>query len=455
MDGDAAAEASAVGLPAVERLRALLRVPTVSREDPDLQDSAAFERFPELLAELYPRIHTTLTLERLDGPGLLYRWAGRATGDALILMAHWDVVPADEAGWTHEPFDAAITTDPDGGQRVWGRGAIDDKGALAGILEAVEGLLEQGFQPANDVYLSFGGDEEVHGSAAERAVAVLQERGVAVDFVLDEGGAIVQGQFPGVRERTAVIGIAEKGIATIELRANEPGGHAAHPPRSGRTATARLARAILRVSRPVAAVLPPTAYPMFAALAPRAGGILGLAYRHPHLFRPLLLRALKGGSDESNALIRTTRAVTRLRGAAADNVLPEVAQALINMRIVVGSTIEMEVERIRRDVADDGIAVRVVRGTDPTPVAPVTGLPWDRLVAALASSHPDAVAIPYAMLGATDGRHFTRLTPAVYRFTPFELSTGDLAGLHAIDESIRVDAFLRGITFYRVLLQSA
>ena len=440
---------------AVERLRALIRVPTVSRDDSDLQDAEAFARFPQLLAELYPRIHTTLDLEHLDGPGLLYRWPGRVTGDALILMAHWDVVPADEEGWTHEPFDATLTTDQDGAQRVWGRGAIDDKGALAGILEAVEGLLAAGFQPANDVYLSFGGDEEVQGSAAERAVAVLQDRGVAVDFVLDEGGAVVQGQFPGVSEPTAVIGIAEKGIATIELRATAPGGHAAHPPRSGRTATSQLARAILRVSRPIPAGLPPTVYPMFAALGRRARGILGLAYRHPRLFRPILLRALASGSDESSALIRTTRVVSRLRGAAADNVLPEVAVASVNMRIVVGSTVEAEVDRIRRDVADDGVAVRVVRGTDPTPVAPASGRPWDRLVTALASSHPDAVAIPYAMLGATDGRHFTRLTPAVYRFTPFELSKADLAGLHAIDESIRVDAFLRGIAFYRALLETA
>ncbi|WP_309709445.1 M20/M25/M40 family metallo-hydrolase, partial [Pseudolysinimonas sp.] len=391
----------------------------------------------------------------LDGPGLLYRWPGRTPGDALILMAHWDVVPADEEGWTHEPFDADLTTDPDGARRVWGRGTIDDKGALAGILEAVEDLLTSGFVPEHDVYLSFGGDEEVHGSAAERAVAVLGERGVAVAFVLDEGGAVVQGQFPGVSEPTAVIGIAEKGIATIELRAKEPGGHAAHPPRSGVTATVRLARAIQRVSRQVPAGLPPTAYPMFAALASRARGILGLAYRHPRLFRPVLLRALARGSDEANALIRTTRVVTRLRGAAADNVLPEVAIATVNMRIVAGSTIEAEVGRIRRDIADDRIAVRIVRGSDPPPTAPATGRPWERLVGALASSHPDAVAVPYAMLGATDGRHFTRLTDAVYRFTPFELTKAELAGLHAIDESIRVDAYLRGIAFYRALLESA
>ena len=440
---------------ALERLRALIRVATVSRSESELQDGGAFARFPALLAESYPRVHDALELERIGDLGLLYRWRGRTPGDALILMAHWDVVPADEDGWTHEPFDAEVTTDPDGGRRLWGRGTIDDKGALAGILEAVEQLVQEGFVPENDVYLSFGGDEEVQGGAADATVEVLRDRGLAVDFVLDEGGAVVQGQFPGVDEPTAVIGIAEKGIATIELRVREPGGHAAHPPRSGRTATARLARAILRVSRQVPAGLPPTAYPMFAALGSRARGLLGLAYRHPHLFRPVLLRALTRGSDEANALVRTTRVVTRLRGAAADNVLPEVATANINLRIVVGSSLDAEVARIRRDLADADVAVRVVAGSDPPPVAPASGRPWERLAGALARSHPEAVAVPYAMLGATDGRHFTRLTPAVYRFTPFELTTAELAGLHAIDESIRVDAWLRGIAFYRALLETA
>lgn len=440
---------------AVERLRALIRVPTVSRTERERQDADAFARFPALLAELYPRVHATLELERVGDVGLLYRWPGAERGDAVILMAHWDVVPADESGWTHEPFDADVSTDSDGSRRIWGRGTIDDKGALGGILEAVEDLLAAGFTPRHDVYLSFGGDEEVQGAAAEAAVDLLLERGVAVELVLDEGGAVVQGQFPGVSEPTAVIGIAEKGVSTIELRASEPGGHAAHPPRARLTATARLARAIQRVSQQPPAHLPPTAYPMFAALGRRARGIVGVAYRNPRLFRSVLLGALSRGTDEANALIRTTRVVTRLRGAAADNVLPEVATATVNMRIAPGSTLDGEVARIRRDVADDRIAVSVVAGGDPPPVAPTTGRAWERLVAALSTSHPEAEPVPYAMLGATDGRHFTRLTPSVYRFTPFELSKAELAGLHAIDESIRVESYLRGIAFYRALLETA
>ena len=433
----------------------MIRVPTVSRAESGLQDADAFARFPALLAELYPRTHAALDSERVGEFGLLYRWPGREPGAAMILMAHWDVVPADEEGWTHDAFAAHLSTDPDGARRLWGRGAIDDKGALAAILDAVEQLVVEGFAPARDVYLSFGGDEEVQGASARAAVDVLHGRGIAVDLVLDEGGAVVQGQFPGVAAPTAVIGIAEKGIATIELRATEAGGHAAHPPRDHPTATQRLARAIERVSRQPPAGLPPTVFPMFAAVGAHARGVIGFALRHPRLMRPVLLRALAGGSDETNALVRTTRVVTRLRGAAADNVLPEVATATVNMRIVVGSSLDAEVARIRRDIDDPRIEVRVIDGGEPSPVASVDGPAWERLVAALSASHPDAIPVPYAMLGATDGRHFARLTDSVYRFTPFALSARELAGLHAIDESIRVEEYVRGIAFYRALLQSA
>lgn len=437
---------------AVERFRSLLRVPTVSRSDRAEREDAPFERFPALLAELYPRVHAALEFERVDDTGLLYRWPGREAGDAVVLLAHWDVVPADEPGWTHPPFDAVRVADAGGVDRIWGRGTIDDKGALVAILEAVDAALADGVEPAHDVYLSFGGDEEVQGSAAEAAVDLLASRGVRARLVLDEGGAVVEGQFPGVRAPTAVVGIAEKGIATVELVAKEPGGHAAHPPRRRPTATARLARAITRVSKRTRAKLPPPAMPMFRALGAHVGGALGFVFRHPRAFRFVLERALASGSDEADALLRTTRVVTRLQGSAAVNVLPESARATVNLRVAVGSTLDAELERIRRDVADPRIAIELVHGTDPSPVSPAEGPAWDVVAAALRTSHPDAIPVPYAMLGATDGRHFARISDCVYRFTPFALSRRDLAGLHALDESIRVDAWLAGIRFYRALL---
>lgn len=448
---------------ALERFRELLRIPTVSRLAGEGQDPEPFAEFPRALTRLYPAVFAELEQLPVDGPALLYRWPGRDPAEARVLMAHWDVVPADEPGWRHPPFGAVLTDDRpddrpgdgpdgDGERRLWGRGAIDDKGALAAILEALDDAIAAGVVPEHDVYLEFGGDEEVLGTGAQAAARTLAERGVRPALVLDEGGAVVEGQFPGVAAPTAVIGIAEKGIATVVLTARSPGGHASAPPRSAPTATARLARAVARVSRPAPAHLPPPAYPMFAAIGDAARGLLGLAYRHPRLLEPVLLRALDRGSDEAAAMIRTTRVVTRLQGAAADNVLPESATARVNLRIAVGSTLAAEVDRIRRDIADPDVEVTVDHGADPSPVSPAGGPAWETLVGALGVSHPDAVAVPYAMMGASDGRHLTAISDHVYRFTPFELSSADLAGLHAIDESIRVAAWRRGIRFYRALL---
>ncbi|MGN6325503.1 M20/M25/M40 family metallo-hydrolase [Pseudolysinimonas sp.] len=435
--------------PRVERLRAQLRVPTVSRAD-DSADGASFERYRALLREHYPRVFGGLEVEEVaGGVGLLLRWPGRSPGAAAVLMAHYDTVPADEPGWTHPPFDATMTREGDD-RRIWARGSIDDKNAVAGVLEAVEALLAEGFRPEHDVWLSFGGDEEVLGRAAEAASRALQERGVRARLVLDEGGAIVRGQFPGVAEPTAAIGLSEKGIGSVELTVRQHGGHAAHPPRSGVTATTRLAAAITAISRPSRAAIPPVLEAMFEVLGPRARGLVGFAYRHPRLMRPLLLRALARGSDETHAMIRTTRVVSRLQGAAADNVLPETARAIVNVRVAIGERLDDAVDEIRRLVGPD-VEVRLVGGSDPSPVSPIDGEGWRLLCAALAASHPEVLPAPYGMLGATDGRHFTPLGP-VYRFFPFELTNAELGGLHAIDESIRVSSYLRGLRFYEELL---
>jgi carboxypeptidase PM20D1 len=437
--------------PRIERLRALLRFPTVSRLDPAEEDAAAFDGYRAALRELFPRVFAALELETVaDGRGLLLRWPGRSPGDAAVLMAHYDVVPADEPGWTHPPFEAALTPEDDDA-RIWARGAIDDKNAVAGILEGVDALLADGFSPAHDVWLSFGGDEEVMGSAAIAAAGRLHDLGVRARLVLDEGGAIVQGQFPGIAAPTAAIGLSEKGIAAVQLTVRQHGGHAAHPPRDGVTATNRLAAAVTAIARPSRAFIPPVLDAMFATLAPHARGLIGFAYRHPRLLRPVLLRVLARGSDETAAMIRTTRVVSMLQGAAARNVLPETARAIVNLRVAIGARLDDAVADIRRLVGS-GVEVEVLDGDDPPPTSPIDNDGWRLLTLALRASHPEVIAAPYGMLGATDGRHFTGIGP-VYRFFPFELTNAELGGLHAIDESIRVSSYLRGLRFYEELLR--
>jgi carboxypeptidase PM20D1 len=431
---------------AVERLRALVRIPTVSRSDPAGEDRAAFASLREKLAELYPLTHSRLEVETLEGGSLLFRWPGQGTGRPSVLMAHHDVVPAEEPGWRHEPFAADLADD-----RIWGRGSLDDKGMLVAILEAVEARLAAGFEPAADLYLFSGSDEETAGSGAERAVALLTERGVRPGLVLDEGGAVTADAFPGLDGEIAFVGVAEKGIAGIRLTVEKPGGHAATPARNGATTT--LARAILRLERhPAPAGLSAPVSAMLRAIAPHAHGAQRRMFARPRVFRLALIRALSRRGGEAEAIVRTTRAVTRLSGSAGDNVLAERATATINARIAIGSSVQQTADEIRKAIADDEVQVEVLYGADPSPVSPSSGAEWDLLGEVIGEIFPGATVAPYVMLQASDSKHFTRISDTVYRFLPFDLPAAERATLHAKDESIRVETLQRAVRFFELLI---
>ncbi|TPW70744.1 M20/M25/M40 family metallo-hydrolase [Schumannella sp. 10F1B-5-1] len=434
----------------IERFRELLRIPTISLDSPDDPRGAEFARFRAALERLYPRVHATLERELIAGHSLLFRWPGREAADPTLLLAHQDVVPADDRGWTHPPF-AAELVEVDGEARLWGRGTIDDKGMLVAILEAVETALADGVVPAHDVWLSFGHDEERMGYGAQAVAAELERRGVRPAFVLDEGGAIVEGVLPGVAAPLAMIGVTEKGIASMRLRVEQQGGHASTPPAT--TAVDRLAAAIARLRRrPAPAAVPEPVLRMLEVVAPHARGPQARLFRDARRLRRVLAAVFVRLGPETAALVRTTRAVTRLSGSAADNVLAEQASAIVNVRVAPGSTLEAERARIARAIDDPKVAVEILHGSEPSPISPSTGPVWERLGQAITAVHPEVVPTPYIMLGASDSRHYTHLSPAVYRFSPFAISKAQRDALHAIDENIAVDTWLDGIRVFRRLI---
>lgn len=437
---------------ALERFRTLLRIPTMSRNAVEETDWVAFDEFVETLPTLYPLLHTRLERE-MFGHALLYRWRGRAAdAPPAVLMAHYDVVPATADGWEHPPFAAELTGR--GEERLlWSRGTLDDKGALVAILEAVEALVADGFAPENDVYLSFGHDEETVGSGARAIVAALHERGIRPAIVVDEGGAVIEKVFPGVHKPIAVVGVSEKGITTVRLTVEQQGGHASTPPRM--TATVRLARAITRLNaHPFPARLTETNLRMVETLGGHASGPLRFVFTRARRLQPLLRAVFARLGDETRAIVRTTTAVTQLRGSLAANALPETAEAVVNVRIAVGSSVAETLDHLSTAVHDPVVRIEAVDANEPSPVSPTSGPQWERVAAAIGAVHPDAVATPYIMLGASDGRHFTTISDAVYRFTPFEMSSEERGTLHAKNERIRVATWLRGIRFYETLLRS-
>ncbi|MEY9854064.1 carboxypeptidase PM20D1 [Leifsonia sp. EB41] len=440
LDGDAA----------VERFRTLLRLPTMSRLPVEETDWAAFDAFIAALPGLYPRLHAVLDCEQ-HGHSLLYRWRGTGDGAPTVLMAHYDVVPATDEGWEHPPFGAELTGAGDD-RVLWSRGTLDDKGAFVAILEAVEALVAAGHTPAADVYLSFGHDEETVGSGAQAIVTALAGRGVRPALVLDEGGAVVEDIFPGVTKPIAVVGVSEKGITSVRLTVEQHGGHASTPPKLA--ATVRLARAITRLNaKPFPARLTETNLQMVETLGAHATGPLRAVFTRARRLKPALVAVLGRLSDETRAIVRTTTAVTQLSGSLAANALPETATAVLNVRIAVGSSVAETVAHLRRAIHDPLVRIETIDPTEPSPVSPTSGPEWEAVAGAIAAVHPDAIVTPYIMLGASDGRHFTAISDAVYRFTPFEMSTEERGTLHARNERIHVATWLRGIRFYEGVLR--
>jgi len=430
----------------IERFQTLLRIPTISRTVVSETDWEPFDDFVATLPSLYPALHGALDLEVVAGYSLLYRWRGRTEGAPTVLMAHYDVVPATDEGWTHSAFGAEII---DG--KLWSRGSIDNKGSLVAILEAVERLVPTRFQPERDLYIFAGHNEETAGDAAQSTVELLASRGIRPALVLDEGGAVVEGIFPGVDAPAAVVGVSEKGLLNLVLSVEQEGGHASTPPAF--SATARLARAINRLTaKPFPARMAPPTVEMVETLGAHAKGPLRAVFTNTWLTKPLLVSMFARLGGETNAMVRTTSAVTELSGSAAPNVLAERATATVNIRIAVGSSVAASVEHVRRAIRDERVTLTIQEQNEPSPVSPTTGAAWELLSRTIVDTFADTIVTPYIQLGASDSRRFTAISDNVYRFTPFELSAEQRAALHAMNENIDVATWLRGIDFYALLI---
>jgi carboxypeptidase PM20D1 len=431
---------------ASERLALMVQLPTISAEL-EHRGLAEFDRFRELLSELYPLVHEHLAFEQVTDLGLLYRWRGRGDGDPVVLMAHYDVVPAvEDDGWTFPPFEGRIH---DGS--VHGRGTLDDKGPLLVLLEAVENLLADGFTPARDVYLSLGGNEESHGAAAAAIADLFRERRLTPWLVLDEGGAVVDAPLPFVKVPAAMVGVGEKGVLTLRLTTRGDGGHASAPPIT--TPTARIARAVHRLSpNPFPKRMPRSMRAMLAAFVPHTRGGARLLLRLLIASPRVTARVFSRLGGEPAALVHTTVAATMLDGGTAANVLPARAVATLNLRIAVGETVESATAHVRRVIRDPQVAVEVVEGSDPSPESPTDNAQFIAIAAAVGEAYPEATTAPYLMMAATDSRWFHRFSPAVYRFAPLAMTAAQRASIHGVDESVTIDSLDRGERFHRALI---
>ena len=430
-------------------LAAMVRCRTVSNLDHSLEDEAEFEKFRALLRERFPLLHERCAPERVGRNGLLFTWKGRTSEAPSVLMAHYDVVPADEANWSRPPFEGLIE---DG--VLWGRGTLDTKCTLCCALEAAEQLLAEGFTPAHDLYFAFSGEEEIAGASASDIVDEFERRGVVPAMVLDEGGAVVTGVFPGVDAPCALIGTSEKGQMQLFLDRKSEGGHASAPPRS--TIAGRLARAVTRIEkRPAPFTLTPPAAEMFDTLGRRSIWPVRMVFANLWLFRPALDLATRLMGGELNALVRTTCAVTQMQGSPANNVLPPDASVGVNLRIMCGDSADKAEARIRRAVGDEAVSFRRGPWAEPSPYSETEGSEgWARLKSAVERTWPDAIVSPYLMLAGSDSRHYGRISRNVYRFCPLELSKEERGTIHGNNERVPLAKVVKCAEFYLRLIRS-
>jgi len=435
---------------AAERLGRAVAIASVSSNEPAM---LALHR--QLEAD-FPRVHHELAPERVNEGALIFRWPGTdPNAEPVLLIAHLDVVPVEpgtESDWTHPPFSGAIAKG-----FIWGRGTIDDKTGTVGLLHAAELLLAQGFRPRRTLVLALGHDEEIGGRLGAKALAALfEERGEHFLFVLDEGGAIVEDAIPGLDVPAAMVGVAEKGFATLVLSLQAEGGHASMPPPTG--AIGRLAQTVQRLEdEPMPKEIRGATELMLDHLAPHMdfGPRIGLANRW--LFGPLIEAAMTT-EPPSHASIRTTLVPTMFDAGVAPNVLASTAEVVFNSRILPGDTVDDVFDHVREVVDDPQIEIRCIADDqcwDPSAVSDVEGEGFSIVRRAIAHVFPEAVVVPNLVVGATDARHYARVATDAYRFLPIRMGLEDVVRIHGTNERISVEGFADAVRFYAAVMMLA
>jgi carboxypeptidase PM20D1 len=435
-----------------ERLGLAVQHKTVSYDDLEKIDGSAFLGLHRLFKTLYPLVHTHLKLETVNEYSLLYTWEGRDPElQPIMLISHLDVVPADEddEAWEHPPFSGEIA---DG--YVWGRGTLDIKCGVVGILEGVEYLLKKDFKPERTVYLGFGHDEEIGGENGAVAIAALLEsRGVKLGCLLDEGGSVYEDLLPDVAAPVALIGISEKGYLSLRLTVAEDGGHSSMP--AQQTAIGILSTAIARLE----ALPMPAHLEVVEFLLSYLGSALPFSQRmkfaNTWLFGGRLKKELSK-SNLLNATIRTTTAPTIINAGVKDNVLPARAEAVVNFRLLPGDDLRSVYEMVLERIADERVAVTPFEGDtlegrsgwEPSPVADVESPYFLWLSRLVREAFPEALAAPFLVLGGTDARHYASVTDNAFRFTPVQIEKADLESVHAVNERLSIDNCARMVGFF-------
>lgn len=437
---------------AVLSLQALVRCKTVSYNDKSFENEDEFSKLKTTLRVFFPTLFEKGEFLELSSRALLFHFQGRKKElNPVVLMAHFDVVPANESSWSVPPFEGLRKNGI-----LYGRGTIDTKGTLNGILSAVEQLLKEGYHLEHDLYLAFGGDEETGGGSAHLVVSYLKERGIEPLFVLDEGGAIVEGMFPGVQGPIALLGTAEKGACGLEFRVIGEGGHASAPKKpSPMGRLAKIALALEKHSFKIHFSSP--VKDMFSTLGREASFSYRIVYANLWLFKPFLGRIASKKGGQLNALLRTTTALTMAQGSTVTNVIPSNAMLGVNMRLSAPDTVESVTPYFKKIATKNHVDFHVVSSYswNPSRISTTPGEGYEKIKNAIASTWGSDVLIsPYLMTACSDARFYGEISDKVYRFSPMKLSKRQVEMIHGDNESLEEKQIGETVEFFYRLIKS-
>jgi len=432
---------------ATHDLAEMIKCKTVSHRDKTKEDDAEFEKFEQLLPTLFPKVFANCEFTKVSDRALLFRWKGVSDKAPIVLMSHYDVVSVVDEDWEKPAFSGIVENGV-----LWGRGTLDTKGTLNGILQAAEALIAEDYIPKNDIYFAFAGDEEINGHGARDIVALFKERGITPAAVVDEGGAVVDKIIPGVKVPCALIGIAEKGMINVEYSVKGGGGHSSSP--SPRTPVRRLSEACIQVGKhPFKFRLTKPVRQLFDTIGRNSGFALRLVFANLWFFSPILNLLTKKIGGEINAFVRTTTAFTVMEGSKGINVIPPYARMASNHRIMHGDTTDSVLAHIRKVVKDKKVEIKMLEGTNPSVVSTTDCDGYERVAAAVKGTWQDAVVTPYLMFACSDSRHWGVISDKVYRFSAMALSKEERGTIHGNNERIPLDTIAKTVEFYIRLIK--
>lgn len=432
--------------PPVLKLAELIKLPTVSFTDYGTIDKDAFAGMKNYLETNFPNLLRAAELIILNEFSYIVHWKGSDPElKPGLLLAHFDVVPADSGDWSVPPFEGRIQ---DG--YVWGRGALDTKCTLIGMLEAAEQLVLNGFRPRRSWYLTSGGDEETFGiEGAQKIAAYFEKEGIRFEFVLDEGTIVSSGMLSDVQKPLALLGICEKGYADILLETEGPGGHASMPP--AKNPATVLLRAVSRIEgRKKRRKITYSLKYFLHSLSPHVSFWKALVYSNIWLFSPVIKRIMDR-SPQTRALVETTSALTIFSAGEKENVIPSHARAVYNVRILPGETVAGTMRKFVKLIRNPEVRVSLLderEVNDPVSETSYEDEISRRIVGVIRKVFPEAVVAPFMSTVTTDSKYYQNLTDRIYRFVPMILTPEKLQRIHGVDERISFENLSYILHFY-------